>query len=93
MKPDNEIKIGCGGLITLLIILGALVGYPYFFGNKKFFDTGFNYRYADIHFPNGSTKTIEISKWMDYEGEQIQIWGTDGTVYLVSSFNTILRSK
>ncbi len=83
------------GCLTLLVMLGfaAWLGYPYVFGNKKIFDTGYNFKYADIHFPDGQTKTLEVVKWKDYDGEQIQIWAADGTVYLVSSFNTILRSK
>ena len=35
-------------------------------------------------------KVIEVKKWMDYEGEQIQITTEDGTVFIVSSMNIIL---
>ena len=62
-------------------------------GNKKIVDTAFSYNYADVYLPDGSVKTIEIDKWADYEGEQIQIWSKDGTRYLISSFNSILRDK
>ena len=90
---SSEVKVGIGCLIFILIVVVGLASYPYLMGNRKFFDTGFTYQYADVHFPDGKVQTIEISKWMDYEGEQIQIWGKDGVVYLVSSFNTVLRSK
>ena len=46
------------------------------------------------YFPDGKTQTIEIVQWKDYDAtEQIQIWAKDGTVYLISSVNTVLRSK
>lgn len=35
-------------------------------------------------------KVVEVKKWMDYEGEQIQITTEDGTVLLVSAMNIIL---
>ena len=60
-------------------------------GNKDMFDTVYTFDYAIVSFPDGSTKTIEIEKWTDYEdGEQLQITAEDGTVYLVSSYNCIL---
>ena len=92
------------GDIIKLIIVGfvaiGIVGFicwdvnnTYIRGNKKVIDTAFNYNYADVYLPNGEKKTIEISKWADYEGEQIQIWSKDGNRYLISSFNSILREK
>ena len=84
------------GLIALVAVLG-LFGWSYYNqnirGNKKIVDTAFVYNYADVYLPGGEKKTIEIDKWADYEGEQIQIWAKDGNRYLISSFNTILREK
>ena len=39
---------------------------------------------------DGSRIEVDIKKWNDYDGEQLQIVAKDGTVYLVSSYNTIL---
>ena len=36
------------------------------------------------------TKEIEIKKWTDYDGEQLQITDEDGNIYLVSSINCTL---
>lgn len=94
---DSELLIMIG--FVLLLALGIIGGCSYevyrkyLSGNQKLMDTTWNYKYADIYLPNGQVKTIEIKTWNDYEGEQIQIASTDGTVYIVSSFNTILRSK
>lgn len=60
-------------------------------GNKDMVDTVYSYDYALVTFPDGGCKKLEIKKWRDYEdGEQIQITATDGTVYLVNSFNCVL---
>lgn len=59
--------------------------------NQMIFDTVYTFDYAIVEFPSGDVKTIEISKWTDYEdGEQLQIMANDGTVYLVNSVNCVL---
>lgn len=58
-------------------------------GNKTAVDLKYKYEKA-ITSINGEKFEIDIDTWSDYEGEQIQIIGKDGKVYLVSSFNTIL---
>lgn len=60
-------------------------------GNKDLFDTNYTFDTAIITMPDGTGLTIKIKNWTDYEdGEQLQITATDGTVYLVSSYNCIL---
>ena len=59
-------------------------------GNLDILDTNYTYNYAVTKWPDGSTKKIEIKQWADYEGEQIQIISTDGTIYLLSMNNTVL---
>ena len=57
--------------------------------NKDIFD--FNYTFdCAIVTMNGKTIVLDIDQWTDYEGEQLQLRLTDGSVVLVSSFNTIL---
>ena len=51
---------------------------------------GYTYHYAITKWPDGTVKKIEIKQWADYEGEQIQIISTDGTIYLLSMNNTVL---
>lgn len=62
-------------------------------GNYDAFDTVYTYDYAIVSFPDGTTQTIELEQWTDYEGEQIQITAKDGTVYLVNSVNCVLVKK
>ena len=58
--------------------------------NKQIFD--FNYTFdTAIVTVNGETKVYPINSWTDYaEGEQLQLILQDGSVILVSSYNTIL---
>lgn len=58
--------------------------------NYQLIDTTYAYDYAIVAMPDGTSKKVEIAKWTDYEGEQLQITSTDGTIYLVSSFNCVL---
>lgn len=62
--------------------------------NVDIIDTVWKYDTAITRWPDGSTKVIKIRSWKDYEGEQIQITGEDGNVYLLNSVNTVLiRSR
>lgn len=68
-------------MIGILMLTGC--------GNRDMFDTNYTYTKAITYLGNERIE-IEIKQWKDYEGEQIQIIGTDGKTYLVSSFNTML---
>lgn len=57
--------------------------------NKQIIDTTYHYDKAITYIGNERIE-IEIKKWKDYDGEQIQIVAEDGTVYLLSMNNTIL---
>lgn len=61
-------------------------------GNKTAIDLKYNYDKAIVSL-NDEKMEIDVDSWSDYDGEQIQIISKDGTVYLVSSFNTILIGK
>ena len=61
--------------------------------NKQIFDTTYAFDYALVQFPDGTCEKIEIQKWDDYDGEQIQITSKDGTTYLVNSVNCVLVSE
>lgn len=71
-----------------IIILGGLVLLTGC--NKQIIDTKYTFDRAIVVLNDGTRMEIEIAKWNDYDGEQIQIIGKDGKVYLVSSYNTIL---
>lgn len=74
-----------------LIAAAALAGTAALCGcNKEIFDTNYVFDRALIKWPDGTMKEIGIRKWRDYEGEQLQIRGTDGKTYLVSTINAVL---
>lgn len=62
-------------------------------GNYKMFDTTYTYNYAQLRLPSGDVVEGRVTKWTDYEGEQIQVTLEDGNTYLVSSYNAILTVK
>lgn len=57
--------------------------------NKQIIDLDYSYNKAICVIGN-ETKEIEIKKWTDYDGEQLQIKDKDGNTYLVSSYNCTL---
>lgn len=73
-------------LILTTIFIGAftLTGC-----NKQVIDTTYTYNKAITYIGNERIE-IDIKKWNDYDGEQIQIVAEDGTVYLLSMNNTVL---
>lgn len=73
-------------IATILILLG-LTGC-----NKQIIDLKYTYNKAICNI-GGTYKEIEIKKWNDYEGEQLQIIDKDNNVYLVSSFNCTLINE
>lgn len=75
MKKVLALALICTSLVMLLA--GC---------NYGLVDTTYRYDRAIIHLANGEVVEVEIEKWYDYDGEQIQIVAKDGTVYLTSSF-------
>lgn len=68
-------------LVVIVVCFTGCGGY-----NKQILDTNRHYNRAIIQLANGEVVEVEIDKWSDYEGEQLQIIAKDGTVYLTSSF-------
>lgn len=81
------------GLILAVVLVVSLLLALASCGNKQIFDTTYQFDYALVQFPDGTCEKIEIKKWDDYDGEQIQITSKDGTTYLVNSVNCILVSE
>ena len=75
--------------ILVAILLAAMLTFAGC-GNKDLVDTVRTYDRAIISLSNGESIEVEVKKWKDYDGEQIQIIAEDGTVYLTSTFNCIL---
>lgn len=93
-KENGDIE-----LIVLIIITVVIIGLVIFSifksiysrtaGNKTAIDLKYKYEKAIVYM-NGEKLELDIDTWSDYDGEQLQIITKDGTVYLISSFNTIL---
>lgn len=60
--------------------------------NKQIIDLDYNYNKAICNI-GGEVKEIEIKKWKDYDGEQIQIKDKKGNTYLVSMNNCTLINE
>ncbi len=74
------------GAIMLFVTLILLTGC-----NKQVFDTKYTYDKAICNY-DGDKLELEIKKWLDYDGEQIQIIDKDGSTYLVSANKCYLKS-
>lgn len=61
-------------------------------GNKQVIDATYKFDKAIVKMPSGEVMEIELKKWGDYDGEQLQLVSTDDTVYLVSSYNCVLMA-
>lgn len=74
-------------ILILACVLLTLVGC----GNYQMVDLNYSFDYAYISYGDGTVEKVEVASWRDYEdGDQIQITGKDGTVYLVHSENCVL---
>jgi len=72
--------------LIAIIALAAAAGC-----NQQIFDLEFKFSKAHVRFPDGHCETINLKKWRDYEGEQIQIVAQDGRVLVFNSMNIVLE--
>lgn len=72
-----------GIFIGLCLAMAALTSC-----NKAVFDFERTFDKAMITI-GSETVIVEIDKWTDYEGEQLQIWTKDDDILLVSSYNCV----
>lgn len=92
MEKKRYISFEVVAYIGVIIILLVVAFYKGIFGNKKILDLNYKFEKAIICIDDEKIE-LDIKRWNDYDGEQIQIETPDGKVYLVSSFNTILVSE
>lgn len=78
-------KIKIAALIGA-IILSATTLYGC---NYDLIDTNHTFNKAIVNF-NNQIIVLDVKQWTDYDGEQLQLILRDGSVILVSSYNTIL---
>lgn len=79
-----------GIVLVMLILVGVASFWSANFGNKDLIDFGHNdFKYAYINLGDDVVK-VDIAKWKDYEGEQLQIITPDGQIYLSSANNIVM---
>lgn len=89
MKNKNNIAIKLVGAV----LVGTIAVTSFTGCNKTILDTKYKFDTAVIVNDNVAT-IVEIKKWKDYEGEQLQIETKDGLVIITSSFDTkLLNTK
>ena len=86
LMNKNFLTIFCS-IIAIIFISLCLTGC-----NKQLIDMNYSYNKAICNIGN-ETKEINIKKWNDYEGEQLQIIDDNGNTYLVSSLNCVLLKE
>ena len=75
---------------SIIAIVAALSCVSLSACNKDIFDFNYTFDKAIVSM-NGKAIELDIDQWTDYEdGEQLQLRLRDGSVILVSSYNTIL---
>jgi hypothetical protein len=90
-KGKIEMKKIIAMIFSIILILGLSAGFAGC--NRQVVDLNYEYNTAVIDMFDGTTKTIKIKKWRDYEGEQIQLTDKNGDVWLVSSINCHLINE
>lgn len=78
-------------IIIVAVMAIAFFGFN-FFSNRQVFDTTYNFNYAYVQWPDGTSEKLKIKSWKDYEGEQIQIKTEKGT-YVFHSSKCVLASE
>lgn len=81
MKKIIALVLVC---IMIIVVFGGC--------NRQIIDLNYNYNYAIIQMPNGEVVEGKVSKWCDYEGDQLQVV-IGGITYLVHSTNVALMNK
>lgn len=84
MKKFNLKMKTCAAVLASGVVLTTITGC-----NQTVFDTEYTFNKAII-FGEGTATIIEIKKWNDYEGEQLQLITKDGMVIITSSYDTKL---
>lgn len=75
-----------GSLIAICLILATGC-------NKQLWDTEYTFNYAYCYYDSEKPLKLEVKKWSDYEGDQLQIISKDGNTYLVTASRCMLTYK
>ena len=92
-KSDAIIGLSAVIVLVLIIVVILSVFLSKIKSNYGILDFNWNYSEAEIKYPNGSVEKVEIKKWWDYDGDQLQVLTKDGRIILTHSVNVVLIGK
>lgn len=75
--------------IMIIAIILIIAIFAFTACNKTIIDTKYKFEKAHIRI-NDEWFDVNVSKWNDYDGEQIQLILTDGSVIVINSRDCIL---
>lgn len=80
--------------IAIVLAVALLVFFSFkSYANRQWIDWTFQFNYAEVRMPDGSTIKGKCDSWRDYEdGDQIQVT-IDGITYLTHATNVVLATK
>jgi len=78
---DKRVITTLGTIIALVVLF---LVFTTGCGNQQIFDTQYTFNRAYCNY-DGEKFMLEIRKWRDYEGEQVQIIDNTGKTYLIST--------
>ena len=81
MRKSTKIMVVATIIVIIVLCLTAC--------NKTVFDTKYKFEKAHIRI-NDEWFDVNVNKWNDYEGEQIQLILTDGSVIVIHGRDCIL---
>lgn len=73
-------------ILYMILLLVLLVGC-----NRQIIDFNYKFNKAYIKWPDGTSKTVDVKKWADYNNsDTVQIIDNNGNVYLTHYANVVL---
>lgn len=92
---DGDAIFGIIFILFMIIMFGFGI-YKFIYartvGNRTAIDMNYTFKRA-VTYIGDERIELDIEKWKDYDGEQIQVVTKDGKVYLLSMNNTILINE
>ena len=83
-------------LVIVVLVLAIIIPSCYVkhvHGNKQFFDFNQSFNTAYVEFPDGTSQTIKIQAWNDYDNsDSIQIIDMNGKPYY-THLNRVILTK
>jgi len=95
---DDEMKMGCGAIVAVVVLFSALVGWSVFknniYGNKQFIDMKTRFNTAYIMADGGKFEKHRIVAWKDWDNsDSVQVVLPDGRAIYTHLCNVKLTNE